>query len=147
MKCSHSIDFFSFRYLPNNFTMFILKIIVDLLTPKSFIMVIKLCFSSSVSNTNYILLLILIISSYTLTMDIAYRHFSTLSGFPSRTLVLYLSLSIIDLIISFFTSSSLNDILKKLIFRSRQTRIISDGKLNNYITPIIKRNSIMSLKS
>ena len=51
---SNSVKFFIFWYLSDNFTMFIFKIIVVIMA-KSFIMVIKLCFSSSKSNNNFIL--------------------------------------------------------------------------------------------
>lgn len=90
IKCCYSVDFFSFRYLSNNFTMFTLKTIVDL-----FFLVYKRHQLYSSSDLNNIFTII------SLTLDTA------LPGFSIETIILYLSLSIIDLIMSFFTSSLL----------------------------------------
>lgn len=42
---------------------------------------------------------------------------------------------------------NINDKLKKLNFPLRRRRIMSDGIFNNCITEIMKKNSIISLKS
>ena len=105
MKCSYGNVFLS-----SNFTMFILKITVDLQNTNSFIIPINLPFSMnllkinktlSISKTNYVFLFglnnVFVCSCY------GYRvlTFSTLQAFSSRVSVLYLSPSIIDAISPF----------------------------------------------
>ena len=92
--------------------MLILKIIVHLLTPKSFIVLTKFSFclnflkkkTLSIFNTNYVLIFSRNNSFHALTIDTSSSHFSSLSTFLLSSSFSCLLLSVIEITSSYFTS-------------------------------------------
>ena len=99
-----SDDFISFRYLCNNFTVFILRMMVGLLIPRSFII-----FTNSFVSINLLkiylylytmqtifLFLVFIIVSYSRAIAMAFSYYNFFSAFSFNSSFAYLSPSTID---------------------------------------------------